>query len=289
MSVQSITNDLSSWLRQAPDGLGIDFTTLDTHVNRETVSINLHFYSCVNMTARPLVFYVIQRRLDAGILGTSGEDWKEGLAPNTVAVIDSCITAARATTLIMDAAAKHNLIGTLPRSFTSPLPPVQRLIFHAATYGYLDGEYIFSAALLLVMVNAVFPHNETNARAMETALNLLRSMADRGNAYLGSRHSLLLELRAAIGPKSATGDVDGLTPAPNVPVTPRSNQPASPAIQEPRSQELPEDWQPPLDLPSLQDISFQFDLNDDPALWEGALDQIDIDMDTDWIESTLKR
>jgi len=119
MSVQSITNDLSSWLRKAPEGLRVDFTTLDTHVNREAVSINLHFYSCVNMTARPLVFYVIQRRLDAGILGTSDEDWKEGLAPNTVAVIESCITAARATTLIMDAAAKHNLIGTLPRFFAA--------------------------------------------------------------------------------------------------------------------------------------------------------------------------
>lgn len=115
MSVQSITNDLSSWLRQVPNGLRIDFTTLDTHINRETVSINLHFYSCVNMTARPLVFYIIQHRLDTGITGSSGDDWKQGLAPNTVAVIDSCITAARATTLIMDAAAKHNLIGTTKR------------------------------------------------------------------------------------------------------------------------------------------------------------------------------
>lgn len=111
-SVQSITNDLSGWLRQVPDRLRIDFTTLDTHINRESVSINLHFYSCVNMTARPLVFYIIQRRLDAEALGSATEDWKEGLAPNTVAVIDSCITAARATTVIMDAAAKHNLIGT---------------------------------------------------------------------------------------------------------------------------------------------------------------------------------
>lgn len=111
MSVQSITNDLSGWLRQVPDRLRIDFTTLDAPINRESVSINLHFYSCVNMTARPLVFYVIQRRLDAGVLDASAEDWKGGLAPNTVAVIDSCITAARATTMIMDAAAKQNLIG----------------------------------------------------------------------------------------------------------------------------------------------------------------------------------
>lgn len=111
MSVQSITNDLSGWLRHVPDRLRINFSTLDTHVDRETISINLHFYSCVNMTARPLVFYIIQRRLEAGVLGASAEDWKKGLASNTVALIDSCITAARATTLIMDAAEKHNLIG----------------------------------------------------------------------------------------------------------------------------------------------------------------------------------
>ena len=75
-----------------------------------------------------------------------------------------------------------------------------------ATYGYMDGEYIFSAALLLVMVNAAFPHNETNARAMETALKILRNMADRGNTYLGSRHSLLLELRASIIPNPVVND-----------------------------------------------------------------------------------
>ena len=111
MSVQSITNDLSKWLRQIPDRLRIDFSTLSAHVNRESVSIFLHFYSCVNMTARPLVFYVIQRRLDGEAQGSTSNDWRDGLSQNTVAVIDSCITAARATTLIMDAASKHNLLG----------------------------------------------------------------------------------------------------------------------------------------------------------------------------------
>lgn len=64
------------------------------------------------MTVRPLVFYVIQRQLDADAQGSATEDWKAGLSQNAVAVIDSCITAARATTLIMDAAAKQNLTGT---------------------------------------------------------------------------------------------------------------------------------------------------------------------------------
>ncbi|KEY80002.1 transcription factor C6 [Aspergillus fumigatus] len=260
-SVQSITNDLSDWLRQVPDRLRIDFTTLDTHINRESVSIFLHFYSCINMTARPLVFYVIQRRLDAETGGPTANDWKEGLSQNTVAVIESCITAARATTLIMDAAARHNLV---------------------ATYGYLDGEYIFSAALLLVMVNAAFPHNETNARTMDMALNLLRSMADRGNTYLGSRHSLLLELQASIGSNQvAQGRVDF-----NAPVTPISTQQRSP----PQTIGIGEDARVGhSDWPSQQHITFNLDINDDPGLWEEVLGQIDIDMDTDWIENTLRK
>lgn len=169
-----------------------------------------------------------------------------------------------------------------------------------ATYGYLDGEYIFSAALLLVMVNAAFPSNETSARAMETALNLLRGMADRGNTYLDSRHSLLLELRAAIGPRPAeekdTDTTGSLIAGQKTPVTPMTENGGNPSddIPDPSaelaaSQVLNYNWPQQPDFPSFRDIAFQFDLNDDPALWEGALDQIDIDMDTDWIENTLKR
>lgn len=154
---------------------------------------------------------------------------------------------------------------------------------YPATYGYLDGEYAFSAALLLVMVNAAFPHNEANARSMETALNLLRGMADRGNTYLGSRHALLLELQSAIGPGSST---EGNTTR-DTPVSPSSFHPHSPAGLLPTA--MPADWPLQEDLPPDPNISFNFDINDDPGLWEGVLDQIDIDMDTDWIESALRR
>lgn len=161
-----------------------------------------------------------------------------------------------------------------------------------ATYGYLDGDYIFSAALLLVMVNAAFPHNEANMRSMETALSLLRSIADKGNTYLDSRHSLLLELRAAIDPKPTSSDVERPSPRPRVPDKPQSDQLAGPGTQAPMPNAPPilvDDWPQPPEFPSLEAISFQIDLDDDPALWEGALHQIDIDMDTDWIENTLRR
>lgn len=159
-----------------------------------------------------------------------------------------------------------------------------------ATYGYLDGDYIFSAALLLVMVNAAFPGNEGITRSMETALNLLRSMADKGNTYLASRHSLLLELRSAIEPRPATGDAEPFGPDLSVSGTPKSDLPASSGIEEPMPNPPNpmnmEDW---LEFPSLEGMSFEIDINDDPALWEGALNQIDIDMDNDWIENTLRR
>ena len=238
------------------------------------------------MTARPLVFYVIQRRLDAEARGSATEDWKDGLSQNTVAVIDSCITAARATTVIMDAAAKHNLVGEYTLCCSLRFSKADGADCLKATYGYLDGEYIFSAALLLVMVNAAFPHNETNARAMETALNLLRGMADRGNTYLGSRHSLLLELQSAIGP-NRTRREDAFAEAP---VTPNSTQQPTPSTNVAEEQHpVVSPWPLQQDLPTMRDITFNFDINDDPGLWEEVLHQIDIDMDTDWIENTLRK
>jgi hypothetical protein len=138
------------------------------------------------------------------------------------------------------------------------------------------------------MVNAAFPLNEGNARTMETALSLLRSMADRGNTYLSSRHSLLLELRAALEPKPSTSVTNNIGLSVNDPDTPRNSLP-SPDPQEANASVPAEAWLHPHDLPSLQDISFQFDLGDDSALWEGAIDRINIDMDTNWIENTLRR
>jgi hypothetical protein len=183
----------------------------------------------------------------------------------------------------MDAAAKHNLVGKY-----IGFPPFKANYTDClkATYGYLDGEYIFSAALLLIMVNAAFPHNETNSRAMEMALNLLRGMADRGNTYLGSRHSLLLELQSTVGLSRAKRE-DVVVEAPVTPNTIQQPPPSTNVIEEQPLVASP--WPLQQDLPSMRDITFNFDINDDPGLWEEVLHQIDIDMDTDWIENTLRK
>lgn len=120
-SVSSIMNDLNSWRRDLPPTLQFDRSRLDNGIPRETVSVFLHFYQCVNMTARPLLFRIVQRRLASG---TKETDWKTGLSPMTIQVIKACIGAARDSTAIMQAAARQNQVGKCwpPESFQLPCP-----------------------------------------------------------------------------------------------------------------------------------------------------------------------
>ncbi|EXJ79177.1 hypothetical protein A1O3_08678 [Capronia epimyces CBS 606.96] len=270
-SVQSIMNDLSNWLKHVPPELRIDFKALDRPLSREGVSTFLHYYQCINMTARPLLLYVIQRRLEALASGTASPTWKQGLSPSVVAVIDSAITAASAGTMIMSAAAKQNLF---------------------ATYGFMDGEHAFSASLTLVMINVAFPYDDRNARSMETALSVLQGMAQKGNEYIQARLALLISLRSSIGPRASS--YRHLTEPPAT----LTNFPGRSPSQGAQYAGLPLDAPQPLRETSpqfdnsfqpLQDIALNLDTEDDPTFWEEISGTIDIDMDsTGWIENALR-
>ena len=74
------------------------------------------------------------------------------------------------------------------------------------------------------------------------------------------------------------------------PVTPNSFRQSPPLVGiEDQPIGTPAEWALDGDLPSIQDIPFNLDVNDDSGLWEEVLGQIDIDMDRDWIEHTLRR
>ena len=157
----------------------------------------------------------------------------------------------------------------------------------------MDGEHAFSATLTLVMVNVAFPYNEKDAAAMETALSVLRSMAAKGNEYIEARLSLLMNLRSSIGLRAS--------PRPqNIPVSALSTSTQGSSMCNPYNT-----MTLPLDVPlqpvgnvlqfdnsfqPLQDVSFNFDIEEDPKFWEelsGNLD-IDVDMNTGWIENALR-
>jgi proline utilization trans-activator len=186
-SVQHINSDLSRWDRQLPAQLRFDPDKLST--TRESVSTFSHYYQCINMTARPLLFHVVRRRLQAIRADPETKettDWKDGLRQGTIGIIDRCISAAEETIRMMAEARRRDLV---------------------ATYGYMDGEHVFSAAIVLVMVCAAFPTRPSTTRAMNTGLDLLRDMAERGwNSHMNARYELLAHLRSVFlpGEPSAT-------------------------------------------------------------------------------------
>jgi proline utilization trans-activator len=114
VSVHGLLNDLSSWLHDLPEELRLNLADIDEcpNLSREIVSIYLHYFQCITMTARPLLFHVVKNRLN-GQLGADNEPaaWRKTLSPMTVAVIDTCISTAIDSTAVINAAAKQNLIG----------------------------------------------------------------------------------------------------------------------------------------------------------------------------------
>jgi hypothetical protein len=173
-SVQSILASLSAWNRDLPPELCFNIDKLD--FTRESVSTFLHYYQCINMTVRPLLFLVVERRMK-WTPEERAKDWRYDLSSPTKSAIETCISAAQDTIAMITIAAQKNLF---------------------ATYGYMDGEHCFSAAIVLVLVCLAFPYNEQDFTAMDSALRLLQLMVDRGNTNMAPRLQLLQQVRSCI-------------------------------------------------------------------------------------------
>ncbi len=194
-TVHTIWQSLNQWEEALPRALRLDPDR--GKLSRESISLYLHYYQCIHMTARPLFFHVVQGRIAAIREAATGaqakaakeRDWQAGLSAKTVAVITACVAAARNAILVMSKAAQHNMV---------------------ATYGYMDGEHAFSAAIVLALVHISFPTDPTNVEAMAKGLALLRRMGDLGNIYVAARYEQLARLGSilAVAP--------GPAPAPNV-------------------------------------------------------------------------
>ncbi|EJT82476.1 C6 transcription factor [Gaeumannomyces tritici R3-111a-1] len=212
-SVKDIMLALTRWRCELPRQLC--FHPARLAMSRESVSTLVHYYQCINMTARPLLFHVVKKRLLSAAASCSGNssgsekgkstatnrdswgDWKEGLSRTTVNVIEMCVDAARDSINLMSIAAQRDLV---------------------ATYGYMDSEHIFSASIVLLMVCIAFPADAQNTHAMNMGLNLLRGMGERGNSYVSARYKLLDHLRSmAHHQNQAPNTASGASKTPAVP------------------------------------------------------------------------
>lgn len=173
-AVQGIMSALAQWEREIPHQLRFDPVRMTA--SRESVSTFLHYYHCINMTARPLLFHVVEKRLK-GPPAERNKDWKEGLSQATISVIETCVFAARDAISMLKAAAENDMI---------------------AVFGYMDGEHAVSATLVLVMVCVAFPFDLDNALAMDTALSILETMASKGNHHIAARRRMLLQLSSGL-------------------------------------------------------------------------------------------
>ncbi|OAX82314.1 hypothetical protein ACJ72_03336 [Emergomyces africanus] len=287
-SVQSILAELTQWQLNLPQALQCDFPKLDTtEVSRQSVSIFLHYSQCINMTARPLVFNVVRKCLQNHEQTGEWPDWRNGLQQSTILVVETCIAAARNSAAVMAAAAKQNLM---------------------ATYGYMDGEHAFSAAIILVMINIAFPYNVGDRTAMKLALDVLNGMAEKGNLHIKSLHCLLLNLYHTVIPTSAeSGDEPvSATPAredlsaPAEPAPTASTQQAEPLPIPPLPHVTPDDplaaflaaqqSGPFMPMPGEGGFIVPEELltfenpTGDAILWEEGYGTFDVGMDFDWAQ-----
>lgn len=275
-AVRSIVLALSQWQQELPDTLRFEPTKLNT--SRESVSTLLYYSQCIHMTARPLLFHVVQARLKGGLTDKES-DWRQGLTQTTINVIEMCVHAAKDTINMMMIAAQKNLV---------------------ATYGYMDSDYAYSAAIVLVMVCVAFPTDEQNTESMNASLDLLRGISHRGNSHLAARYRLLAHLRAQFVPfavdpsagesRPGPSDVGGfdvpsmdrfaLSTAPFIPGTGSESMKAS--IKEPNSSQsicmasmsrnttsYPNHSQPPPE-------TFDFTLLNNPSLADGMFYDVDM-------------
>ena len=245
-TVHTILQSLNQWEEALPRHLRLD-PDRGTRLSRESISMYLHYYQCINMTARPLLFQVVQKRIAAiraaGADGAAEKEraWETGLSPKTVAVIHACMSAARNTVQIMSKAAEHNMV---------------------ATYGYMDGEHAFSAAIVLALVYTAFPTHPPTIESMAKGLAVLRRMGDLGNVYVAERYQQLARLRSILGP--GTRDGKGKMredPRPCQPEVPQRSQPRQLSKQGGGLQAVPQaaaHQPPPTSLSNvyLQDVGY---------------------------------
>ena len=134
------------------------------------------------------------------------------------------------------------------------------------------------------MVNIAFPYQEMDASAMDTSLNVLQGMAERGNRYIHACHSLLNKIRDTLKSRSSAS---GLV-ADDVASNRQQHQEVSePVFYEPTQDHLLLSNLVPTNLTADQGTSQPADMDDDVGLWTEVLDSIGIDMDRQWIETAL--
>lgn len=175
--VHGILKQLRAWHDELPPELRVQ----EYGTPRPVASLHLAYNQCIIQTTRPVLLHLFKTQFHLGPVKLQRSDQdqdqkqeaqqqqqqrRQGPSPITLALAESCVSAAQASSRVVEGLFLDGAI---------------------ATFGYWDAHHVFSAALVLLMSAVMKPApapattTTTTATSLETLLSILRSMKDNGN------------------------------------------------------------------------------------------------------------
>lgn len=157
---------------------------------RPVASLHLAYNQCIIQTTRPVLLHLFKMQFQLG--SKSRDDAEQPLPPRqrispiTLALAESCMNAAQASSRIVEGLFLDGSI---------------------ATFGFWDAHHIFSAAMMLVM-SAVMRPTPVNSDPLETLLSVLRALKSDGNIPAVDFCERLSHIQACVSKLRATGQFD---------------------------------------------------------------------------------
>ncbi|MBE3042793.1 fungal specific transcription factor domain-containing protein [Candidatus Bathyarchaeota archaeon] len=190
--VHGILKQLRAWHDELPPELRIkDFGT-----PRPVASLHLAYNQCIIQTTRPVLLHLFKTQFQLGSAAKttttqaqerqkSQPPSRQGFSSITLALAESCVNAAHASSRIVEGLFLDGSI---------------------ASYGYWDAHHIFSAALILIM-SSVMKSATANMEALETLLSILRSMKNDGSIPAVDFCERLSHIRARVSNLKSGSDI----------------------------------------------------------------------------------
>lgn len=185
--VQKLLKALKHWVETLPESLRLNMEDLESS-KKPIVSLHMAFNQCVILTTRPTLLHLLMTlskkskphpNTANNTSGTGAESESEEVSVSqpVLTLSEACIHAARHS---------HSMI--LTRWINGSMP----------TFGYFHAHYLFSSALILAMSSFVPIGSPTDMTGFDSALDLLRSMAENGNLAAGEFYNNLEQVKVCL-------------------------------------------------------------------------------------------
>ncbi|KAL4751396.1 hypothetical protein BDW72DRAFT_203102 [Aspergillus terricola var. indicus] len=177
--VHSILKQLRAWHDELPS----DMRVKEGGTPRPVASLHLAYNQCIIQTTRPVLLHLFKLQFQLGSKAREEATPRQSVSSITLALAESCINAAQASSRIVEGLFLDGSI---------------------ATFGYWDAHHIFSAAMILIM-SAMMKPTAINSDCLETLLSVLRSMKNDGNIPAVDFCERLSHIQARVSTLRATG------------------------------------------------------------------------------------